>query len=265
MAGENSRREQKRMRYKGAKYVFDYKPLRIHKGVAPISRILHGLEHLNGLERAVIVGRKNRLDAHIRNEGYSVEFETIEQGKNIYSNAEMGYNHLGGEGHVLFIASDSKKDVPPESMMEFIGDCDIDQFGAFIPIIGEEQFKLEKRHKFYFKLIDDRGINFKEEPSVDKYNRRKIRMTNLLFADLSKFGNPQFLNTAYKLRQAWRHIPTIRKLFGEEVDKYFLTKDLTMSQAVNALSRQFGGKLCLVDTFYPELEEDLDTEEDFSD
>jgi hypothetical protein len=171
----------------------------------------------------------------------------------IAGNFIKGYaasNACQEEEHALFVASDS-----PFTTNEFVNRFlkAVQQYqgesAIIVPaiLINDKKDKLGRpplrlRNDSQFQLTDKK----------DRYNRQGFRLSSLISANPHRF-DVNTVNTAYSLRK-WMNPNVQLKLFRithglgypNVYSKYFLRKDLSVTEVANIVSEFFNGRLVLI-------------------
>ena len=152
--------------------------------------------------------------------------------------------------HALFVAADSPLTTRRyiEYFLgvaaEFQADYDIIVPGVLI------EGNADKLGRTPLKLINDTGLKLSDEK--DAYGRQGYRLSSLMFANPHGF-DVNTANTAYNLRKCVN--PNVQlKLFrvtrslgyANVYSKYFLRRDLSISEVENITSAFFGGRLKII-------------------
>jgi hypothetical protein len=152
--------------------------------------------------------------------------------------------------HALFVAADSPLTTRRyieyflAVAAEFQSEYDIIVPGVLI------DGNVDKLGRTPLKLINDTGLKLSDEK--DAYGRQGYRLSSLLYANPHGF-DVNTANTAYNLRKCLN--PNVQlKLFritrglgyANVYSKYFLKKDLSISEVENITSAFFGGRLKII-------------------
>lgn len=152
--------------------------------------------------------------------------------------------------HALFVAADSPLTTSRyityflETAAGFQSDFDIIVPGVLI------EGNVDRLGRPPLKLINDTGLKLSDEK--DSHGRQGYRLSSLLYADPHGF-DMNAANTAYSLRKCLN--PNVQlKLFritrslgyANVYSKYFLRRDLSISEVENITSAFFGGRLKII-------------------
>jgi hypothetical protein len=153
-------------------------------------------------------------------------------------------------GHVLFAASDS-----PLTSLGFVEKFlslaanHLENAAIIIPavFINAKEDKLGRKP---LKLINDSGYSMKGY--IDPYGRQGFRLSSLLMANLDRF-DVNTINTAYSLRKSLNPAVQIRLFnitrnlgFANVYSKYFIKRDLSITDCEKITSGFFRGALALI-------------------
>jgi|GEM_PF-442338 len=171
----------------------------------------------------------------------------------IAGNMIKGYtasNAFAERSHALFVAADSP--LTTRRYIEYFLGVAAEfqsQFAIIVPGVLIEG-NLDKLGRTPLKLINDTGLKLSDEK--DAYGRQGYRLSSLLFGNPHGF-DVNTANTAYNLRKCVN--PNVQlKLFritrslgyANVYSKYFLKRDLTISEVENITSAFFGGRLKII-------------------
>ena len=260
-----------------------YKPLREFETLQDgrlvskplIQFTLEKLAAIDQIGDIVIVGHQMLLVQRLRKviRGFGKPCKIINQNTRISPEAirrfriqsrKVKYNSIAGNmikgyeaskafeprSHALFVAADSPLTTRRyiEYFLgvaaEFQKDYDIIVPGVLI------EGSIDKLGRTPLKLINDTGLKLSDEK--DAYGRQGYRLSSLMYANPHGF-DVNTANTAYNLRKCVN--PNVQlKLFRitrslgyvNVYSKYFLKRDLTISEVENITSAFFGGRLKII-------------------
>lgn len=236
------------------------------------------LEKLDAIERIgeiVIVGHQMLLERRLRRyfRQLSKPCKVINQNTKISADAiqrfrivprKVKYNSIAGNmikgyaasiafdkrTHAMFVAADSP--LTTRRYIEYFLGAAAEfqsQFDIIVPGVLIEG-NVDKLGRTPLKLINDTGLKLSDEK--DAYGRQGYRLSSLLYANPHGF-DVNTANTAYNLRKCVN--PNVQlKLFritrslgyANVYSKYFLKKDLSISEVENITSAFFGGRLKII-------------------
>lgn len=171
----------------------------------------------------------------------------------IAGNMIKGYAASGAfaeKSHALFVAADSP--LTTRRYIEyFLGAATgfSSEFDIIVPGVLIEG-NADKLGRTPLKLINDTGMKLSDEK--DAYGRQGYRLSSLMYANPHGF-DVNTANTAYNLRKCVN--PNVQlKLFritrglgyANVYSKYFLRRDLSISEVENITSAFFGGRLKII-------------------
>jgi hypothetical protein len=152
--------------------------------------------------------------------------------------------------HALFVASDSpftsRKYI--EYFLEALAEFE-STHAIIVPAVLIEGY-MDKLGRYPMKLINDTTLKLSDQK--DNFGRQGYRLSSLLYANPHQF-DMNTANTAYNLRKCLN--PNVQlKLFKitrslgykNIYSKYFIQKDLSITEVENITSAFFGGKLKVI-------------------
>ena len=154
------------------------------------------------------------------------------------------------QSHALFVAADSP--LTTRRYIEYFLGVAAEfqsEFDIIVPGVLIEG-NADKLGRTPLKLINDTGLKLSDEK--DAYGRQGYRLSSLIYANPHGF-DVNTANTAYNLRKCVN--PNVQlKLFritrslgyANVYSKYFLRRDLTISEVENITSAFFGGRLKVI-------------------
>ena len=154
------------------------------------------------------------------------------------------------QSHALFVAADSP--LTTRRYIEYylaVAAEYLSQYAIIVPGVLIDG-NVDKLGRSPLKLINDTGLKLSDEKDV--YGRQGYRLSSLLYANPHGF-DVNTANTAYNLRKCLN--PNVQlKLFritrglgyANVYSKYFLKRDLTISEVENITSAFFGGRLKII-------------------
>ena len=280
MAGQPTKKEREgTFSYGGHTYVDGYKPLELTLGRPNIDYTFRALDESSLVDKVVTVGRFEELLRFIESQDYKKKPIVVPQKGTISENAGIAYRVSKANSHVLFIPSDIPR-ISSGAIDDFLKKCmDNGSYDFYAPIVSMESKRdraLKKSEKSV-KLIDDRGLELEEEVGIDKHGRRAFRVTNMIYSDFGNIKNPEVIDVLYRARQFWRKEnilffsrflkrgkfpPKFRRQVFSSIGRYFgPQKNAKMSEAEEIASGLLGTNFCFVDIYHPEVDDDVDTNE----
>jgi hypothetical protein len=182
-----------------------------------------------------------------------------------YAESAAGQNGT----HALFIASDSPMTTGGfiEYFLDIAMEYEVD-FPIILPGVLIEDYT-DRFGRVPLRLINDSGLKISDRK--DSYGRQGFRLSSVIYANPGRF-DINTTNTAYNLRKCLN--PKIqlklfritRKLgYANIYSKYFLRKDLSVTEVENITSAFFNGRLKLIPVRDVESSYDYDgTQAEFS-
>ena len=168
--------------------------------------------------------------------------------------------------HALFVASDSP--MTSRNFIEYFLDAAKayeQEFAIILPAVLIEDYT-DRFGRVPLRLINDTGLKLSDRK--DSYGRQGFRLSSLLYANPCEF-DLNSANTAYNLRKCLN--PKVQlKLFritralgySNVYSKYFLRKDLSVTEVENITSGFFSGKLKVIPVRDVESSYDYDGTDD---
>jgi GTP:adenosylcobinamide-phosphate guanylyltransferase len=225
-----------------------------------INNVINSLKKAKSIDRIAIVGPAE-LENIVEQE-ITIESRARKEARRFIENVMTPYNLLSKfSKKALFIPCDLPF-ISPETIDDFVSNC-------------------KDNADFYFSLINIENIPPEIEPFKKssgfylKERKGYFRTANLVLFDGSNVDNKKmeyiesFVEKAFPIRRITSALAYLRlaefiaKNYFPEAIKYFIQKNLTENDIINAFKRKPGVLFRLIETKDPRAVMDIDTEEEY--
>ncbi len=219
-----------------------------------IEYVISALEGAKNIDEIVVVGPKRDLEERIK------DHMVVDDDGNFTKNCLKGYNHTKkGSNYTFFIYSDIPL-ATSESIDYIIDHCKGD-YDFFIPIARRRTLLKFEESPLFHKLE-----NFKYLKLADGWMRTANSALVNCDAVIEKTRFLQDIEDGYHMKKLFRLASKWRlflKLGPKPLFKYFITKNLTLDDAAEFLTRKSGVRFKFIETPHPKTSIDIDTYEDY--